>query len=87
VYKPVRRALGDTTGNGKVNLPDVFKVALAYGSFPGYSTWNPDLGINNDGKINLIDYFITALHYGQVDPSCHAHCLFSPGTRRGMILL
>jgi hypothetical protein len=56
VYKPVRRALGDITGHGKVNLPGVFKVALACGSFPKHSTLNPDLDITNDGKINLIDY-------------------------------
>ena len=57
--------VGDSNGDGKVNLLDVFSVALAYGSFPGHPTWKPNLDINNDGKINLIDYFMTALNFGK----------------------
>jgi hypothetical protein len=60
--------IGDLNGDGKVNLVDVFKVALAYGSVQGDSRWDPNLDINNDGKINLIDYFITALNFGKSDP-------------------
>ena len=60
--------VGDVNGDGKVNLIDVFSVALAYGSYPGHPTWNPNYDINNDGKINLIDYFTTALNYGKTDP-------------------
>jgi len=57
--------VGDVSGDGKVNLVDVFSVALAYGSVPGMTKWNPNLDVNNDGRINLIDYFITALNYGK----------------------
>jgi hypothetical protein len=57
--------VGDVNGDGKVNLIDVFAVALAYGSFPGYPTWNPNYDINNDGKVNLIDYFTVSLNYGK----------------------
>jgi hypothetical protein len=57
--------VGDVSGDGKVNLVDVFSVALAYGSVPGITKWNPNLDVNNDGKINLIDYFTTALNYGK----------------------
>jgi len=60
--------VGDVNGDGKVNLIDVFSVALAYGSYPGPPPWNPNCDINNDGKINLIDYFTTALNYGKTDP-------------------
>ena len=60
--------IGDLNGDGKVNLIDVFSVALAYGSYPGRPAWNPNYDVNNDGKINLIDYFITALNYGKTDP-------------------
>jgi len=59
--------VGDVNGDGKVNLVDVFKVALAYGSVSGDSRWDPNLDINNDGKINLIDYFTAALNYGKTD--------------------
>ena len=60
--------VGDVNGDGKVNLIDVFSVALAYGSYPGHPTWNPNYDINDDHKINLIDYFTTALNYGKTDP-------------------
>ena len=60
--------VGDVNGDGKVNLIDVFSVALAYGSYPGHPTWNPNYDINNDFEINLIDYFTTALNYGKTDP-------------------
>jgi parallel beta-helix repeat protein len=60
--------IGDVNGDGKVNLIDVFAVALAYGSYPGHPAWNPSYDINNDGKINLIDYFTTALNYGKTSP-------------------
>jgi hypothetical protein len=60
--------VGDVNGDGKVNLIDVFAVALAYGSYPGSPKWNPNYDINNDGKIDLIDYFIAALNYGKTDP-------------------
>jgi len=60
--------IGDVNGDGKVNLIDVFSVALAYGSYPGHPAWNPSYDINNDDKINLIDYFTTALNYGKTSP-------------------
>jgi len=60
--------VGDVNGDGKVNLIDVFSVALAFGSYPGHPKWNPNYDINNDGKINLLDYFKTALNFGKTDP-------------------
>jgi len=60
--------VGDVNGDGKVNLIDVFSVALAFGSYPGHPMWNPNYDINNDYKINIIDYLKTALNYGKVDP-------------------
>jgi hypothetical protein len=60
--------VGDVNGDGKVNLIDVFAVALAYGSYPGHPAWNPNYDINDDGKVNLIDYFTAALNYGKTDP-------------------
>jgi parallel beta-helix repeat protein len=61
--------VGDVNGDGKVNLVDVFAVALAFGSYPGHPKWNPNCDINNDGKINLLDYFITAVNYGKTYPN------------------
>jgi parallel beta-helix repeat protein len=55
---------GDVNGDKKVNLVDVFAVALAFGSSPPDPRYNPNLDINDDGKINLKDYFATALNFG-----------------------
>jgi hypothetical protein len=60
--------VGDVSGDGKVDLVDVFKVALAYGSFPGHPKWDPNLDINNDQNIDLIDYLTTCINYGKTDP-------------------
>jgi hypothetical protein len=60
--------VGDVNADGKVNLIDVFSVALAYGSYPGHPTWNPNYDVNDDHKIDLIDYFTAALSYGKTDP-------------------
>jgi outer membrane protein assembly factor BamB len=67
--------VGDVTGangvpDGQVNLMDVYKVAMQFGS--SAPTWNPYWGpvcdINNDGTVNLIDYYRTCMNFGQSDP-------------------
>lgn len=55
---------GDVNNDGKVNLIDYFKVALAYGSSFGSSTWNALCDLNDDGKVNLIDLFKVSLLCG-----------------------
>ncbi|NIW16124.1 hypothetical protein GWN19_01615 [Candidatus Bathyarchaeota archaeon] len=56
---------GDVNGDHKVDLKDVFAVALAYGSYPGHPMWNPNLDINGDQKVDLKDYFAAVLNYGE----------------------
>ncbi len=41
---------GDVNGDRKVDLKDVFAVALAYGSFPGHPMWDPNLDIDGETK-------------------------------------
>jgi ABC-type transport system substrate-binding protein len=48
----------------KVDLRDVFAVALAYGSYPGHPRWNPICDISCDYKIDLKDYFAVCKKYG-----------------------
>jgi len=60
--------IGDVNGDLKVDLKDVYAVALAYGSYPGHPRWNPNLDINDDDKIDLKDYYATVLNYGKTDP-------------------
>ncbi|NIR14818.1 MAG: PKD domain-containing protein, partial [Gammaproteobacteria bacterium] len=55
----------DTNGDGVIDLKDVFRVALAYGSYPGHEAWDPVCDFNNDDTVDLKDYFAVALHYGE----------------------
>jgi hypothetical protein len=65
--------LGDINGDGKVDVKDVYRVALAYGTSsegpnpPGRS-YNPYCDINNDYKVDVKDYYIVCKYYGEVDP-------------------
>ncbi|MEM1540757.1 MAG: CARDB domain-containing protein [Candidatus Bathyarchaeia archaeon] len=56
--------VGDVNADRKVDLKDIFAIALAYGASPGHPKWNPNLDINNDKKIDLKDYFAAAKQYG-----------------------
>jgi PKD repeat protein len=57
----------DVNGDGIINLKDVYEVALAFGSSPGYPNWNPLCDFNQDGVVNLKDYYPVCVHYGE-DP-------------------
>lgn len=65
--------IGDVNFDGKVDVKDVYKVALAYGSSlegpnpPGHS-WDPNCDINVDNKVDVKDYYIVCKHYGEVGP-------------------
>ena len=54
----------DVNGDGIIDLKDVFRVALAYGSYPGHPRWDPACDFNNDGIVDLKDYYPVVLHYG-----------------------
>jgi len=57
----------DVNGDHMIDLIDVFKTDLAYGSFPGHPSWNPACDFNHDNQIDLKDTFPVSLHYGE-DP-------------------
>ena len=59
------RIMGDINGDSKVNLQDVFQVALAFGARPADSKWNSDADINGDGKINLRDFYAVISNFGK----------------------
>ena len=60
--------LGDTNGDGKVNLVDLVIFAKAYGSKPGDPNWNPAADILGHGNVDLADLVALELHYGQHYP-------------------
>jgi hypothetical protein len=59
---------GDIDGNFKVQLQDLVILAMAYGSKPGDSNWNPNADIDGNNVVGLSDLVILAQHYGQHYP-------------------
>jgi len=57
----------DVNGDGKIDLKDVYRVAKAYGSFPGHPRWDPACDFNKDNKVDLKDYYPVCKNYGK-DP-------------------
>ena len=75
--------------DGCVDFEDLMIFAMAYGSTPSDSNWNPSCDIAGfggvlepDGKIDFEDLMIFALHYGECE-SCtppSPPILYDPGT-------
>jgi hypothetical protein len=59
------RLYGDVNGDGKVNLSDIFAVAMAFGTMPGQQRWNAWADLNHDLKIDLKDYFAVVINFGK----------------------
>jgi len=57
--------IGDINNDGIVDLLDVVKVAIAFGSHPGDLNWNPASDLNSDGTVDIIDIVIVAANYGR----------------------
>jgi len=53
----------DINGDGKVNILDVALVALAWGSYPGHSRWDPRCDLDGNELINIIDIALVAVEY------------------------
>jgi len=49
----------------KVDLRDVYRTALAFGSYPGHPKWNPHCDINEDGTVDLKDYYTVCKSFGK----------------------
>jgi len=62
------RLLGETNGDGKVDLKDVFRVGKAFGSVPDQPKWDAFCDINVDFKVDLKDYFTTSKNFGKTNP-------------------
>ncbi len=54
----------DLDHDGVVNIGDIATIALAYGSVPGSSNYNPAADLNADGTINILDLALAASDYG-----------------------
>jgi peptide/nickel transport system substrate-binding protein len=68
----VTTLIGDINGDGKVNILDVSKAALAFGSYPGHIRWDPTADIDGNKKITIVDIAKMALQFGKDITSPHA---------------
>jgi hypothetical protein len=48
----------------KVDISDIFRTSLAYGSKPGSLKWDPVCDVNDDYKVDIKDIFAIALKFG-----------------------
>jgi hypothetical protein len=56
---------GDANGDDVVDIFDVVKVALAFGSKPNDPNWDPGADLNGDGVVDIFDVVKAALTFGQ----------------------
>jgi hypothetical protein len=70
IYQMYPTNLCDFNYDGKVDMIDFYRVALAFGSFPGTETipqhprWDPIVDIDNNEKIDMMDVYTTARNFG-----------------------
>jgi parallel beta-helix repeat protein len=58
----------DGTPDGTVDIWDLSKVGMAYGTFSWMPGYDPDADINSDGFIDLRDVAVVAYYWGESDP-------------------
>ncbi len=59
---------GDINGDGVVNIYDLVRVGIAFGSVPGDTNWDPEADVNNDGVINIFDLVIVGTNFNRSVP-------------------
>jgi len=60
--------LGDTNGDGIIDMRDLFVVALAFGSKLDRDGWNQAADLNLDGIVDMRDMYIVARNFGKTSP-------------------
>ncbi len=64
-YQAPRAELtGDLNDDGIVDIVDIVKCALAFGSKRGEPRYDPECDINNDDIVDIVDLVIIAIHFG-----------------------
>jgi len=56
---------GDVNGDKYVNIKDAVLLGVAFGSWQGQPTYDPNADINGDGYINIKDPAIQGAHFGE----------------------
>jgi hypothetical protein len=57
--------IGDTDGNGVVDIYDAIVLASAYNSVPGGPRWNSKADLNQDDIVDIYDAILLASHFGE----------------------
>jgi parallel beta-helix repeat protein len=55
----------DFNNDGIIDIFDLVRMALAFGSMPGMPNWDPYVDLNQDGIIDIFDLVVVALHFGE----------------------
>ncbi len=55
----------DFNNDGIIDIFDIARMALAYGSMPGLPNWDPYVDLNQDGIIDIFDLVVVALRFGE----------------------
>lgn len=57
---------GDIDGDGKVNILDISKAAVAFQAKLGDQKWNANADMDENGTINIVDISAIAKEYGRM---------------------
>ena len=55
----------DINGDHVVNILDLTRVGIAFGSTPTSSNWNPGADLNRDNAVNILDLVTVAINFGR----------------------
>ena len=55
----------DFNNDGIIDIFDIVRMALAFGSVPGMPNWDPYVDLNQDGIIDIFDLVVVALRFGE----------------------
>jgi len=55
----------DFNNDGIIDIFDLVRMALAFGSVPGMPNWDPYVDLNQDGLIDIFDLVVVALRFGE----------------------
>jgi hypothetical protein len=59
------KLMGDTNGDGIVNMDDISAVLDAFGSYPGHPRWNPNCDLDPNNRIDMSDLVLVLENFGK----------------------
>jgi len=62
------KLMGDVNGDGIVDVFDLIRIGIAFGSRPGEPRWDPDADVNNDGIVDVFDLIKVGINFGRKAP-------------------